>query len=71
MLQFKKEIGVDSKEEQVDVEDDPDKEEMDDINLDKGRERHWMMVFKENDGGVYNAKELLHTKRWDIYANDK
>ena len=43
------------------MEDDPDKEEMDDINLDKGRERHWMMVFEENDGGVYNAKELLHT----------
>ena len=33
MLQFLKEVGIDSKEEQVDAEDDPDEEEMDDINL--------------------------------------
>ena len=31
MLQFKKEVGVDSKEEQADVEDDPDYEEMDNV----------------------------------------
>ena len=37
MLQFKKEVGVDSKEEQADVEDDPDEEEMDNINLDDER----------------------------------
>ena len=40
MLQFNKEVGVDSNEEQVDVEDDPDEEGVDDINLDEKRKRH-------------------------------
>ena len=71
MLQFKKEVGVDSKEEQVDGEDDPDEEEMDDINLDDKRERHWRMVSEDNDGGVDDAKTLLYAKRWDIYVNEK
>ena len=71
MLQFKKEVGVGSKEEQADVEDDPDEENMEDVNLEGERERHWRMVFEDNDGGVDNAKALLHTKRWDIYVNDK
>ena len=71
MIQFKKEVGVDSKEEQADVEDDPGEEEMDDENLDDERERHWRMVFEDNDGGVDNAKELIHAKRLDIYVNQK
>ena len=33
MLLFKKEVGVDSKEDQADVEDDPDEDEMGDVNL--------------------------------------
>ena len=40
MLRFKKEVGVDSKEEQADVEDDTDEEDMDDVNLVDKRERH-------------------------------
>ena len=71
MLRFKKKVGVDSKEEQADVEDDPDEDEMDDVNLDDKRERHWRMAFEYNDGGVDDAKALLHAKRWDIYANEK
>ena len=34
MLQFQKEVSVDSKEDKADVEDDPDEEDMDDVNLD-------------------------------------
>ena len=45
LTQFKKEDGVYSKEEQADVEDDPDEEDMDDVNIDKERERHWRMLF--------------------------
>ena len=71
MLWFKKEVGVDIMEDQADVEDDPDKEEMDDFNIDDERERHWRMVFKENDGGVEDEKALLHDKRWDVYVNEK
>ena len=43
---------------------------MDDVNLDNERERHWRMVFKDNDGELYDAKALLHAKRWDIYVNE-
>ena len=71
MLKFKKEVSIESNVDQAYVEDDPDEEEMDNINLDDERERHWRMVFKDNYGGVDDAKELLHDKRWDIYVNDK
>ena len=53
------------------MEDDPDEEEMDKINLDDKRERYWRIVFKDNDGEVEDAKECLHAKRWDIYVNYK
>ena len=52
MLRFLKEVDVDSKEEQADVENDPDEEDMDDANLDDERERHWSMDFEDNEGGV-------------------
>ena len=71
MLRFKKEVGVDIKEEQVYVEDYPDEEEMDNVNLDAKRKLHWSMVFEASDGGVDDAKALLHAKRWDLYANEK
>ena len=32
MLRFLKEVGVESREEQADVDDDPDEEEMDYVN---------------------------------------
>ena len=51
------------------MDDDPDEEEMDDINLYNERERHWSMVFEDNDGGVDNAKTLLHANRWDVCVN--
>ena len=37
MLQFKREVGVDSKEEQADVEYDPNEEDMGDVNIDNER----------------------------------
>ena len=49
------------------MEDDPGEEDMDDFNLDNERERHWRMVFEDNDGGVDGAKALLYAKRWDVY----
>ena len=53
------------------MEYDPDEEDMDNVNLDNDRERHWRMVFEDNDGGVKNAKALLHAKMWDVYVNEK
>ena len=29
------------------------------------------MVSEDNDGGVHDAKALLHTKRLDVYVNEK
>ena len=45
MLQLKKEVSVDSMEEQADMEDDPDEEDMGNANLDEERGRHWRLVF--------------------------
>ena len=53
------------------MENDPDEEEMDDVNIDGERERHWRNVFEDNEGGVDDKKELLHAKRWDLYVNEK
>ena len=51
------------------MEDDTDEEDMDNVNLEKDRERHWRMMFEDNDGGVDDTKALLHAKRWDVYVN--
>ena len=71
MLHFKREVGVDSNDEHADVEDNPDEEDTDDVNLDDEREHHWRIVFEDNGGGVDDAKALLHAKRWDLYVNEK
>ena len=41
LLQLKTEEEIDIKEEQTELENDPDEEEMDDVNIDDKRERHW------------------------------
>ena len=46
-------------------------EEMEDVNLDDERERHWRVVFDENDVGVDGKKALLHANRWDVYVDEK
>ena len=51
------------------MDNDPDEEEMDDVNIDDERERHWRNFFEDNEGGVDDKKELLHAKRWDLYVN--
>ena len=51
------------------MEGDPDEEDMDDVNLDDERERHWRVVSEDNDGGVYNKNALLHANIWDVYVN--
>ena len=56
MPRFKKEVGVEIREAKADVEDDPDEEDIGDVNLDDERESHWRMVFEENDGVVEDAK---------------
>ena len=62
-INFNMDGDVDMKEDQADVDPYHDEEEMEDVRLDKKRERHWRMIFEENDGGVENEKSLLHTKR--------
>ena len=48
------------------MEDDTDEEDTGNANLDNDMEPHWRTVFEDNDGGVDDAKELLHAKRWDV-----
>ena len=43
------------------MENDPDEEEKDDVNIDDERERHWRKIFEDNEGGV-DEKALLHAK---------
>ena len=69
IVQFKNDVGVNSKEDQAEVEDDLDEEDMDDVKIQDERERHCSMVFKDIDGGVDDAKALLHAKGWDICVN--
>ena len=52
------------------MENDPDEEDKDDINIDNERERHCRNVFEDNEGCV-DEKALLHSKRWDLYLNEK
>ena len=56
MIRLKKDVGVYVKEEQVDMEDSPDEEDMDDVNLDDDRESHWRMMFEDNGGGGGRCK---------------
>ena len=71
MLNFYEDYIVDSKEEQADVGHNYDEEEAEDVKLDNKRERHWRMMFKDDDGGVDDKKGILHIKRWDVYMNEK
>ena len=40
LLQFKTEDKIDNTEEQTELENDPDEEGLDDVNIDNERERH-------------------------------
>ena len=62
-MHFNKEDDVDRKEDQVDVEQDPDKEDIEDAKLDGDREHRWRVVFEDRDGGVGDKKALLYSKR--------
>ena len=70
ILQFKTEEKNYNKEEQMELENDPDEEDKDDINIDDERESHWRKSFEDNEGGV-DEKALLHAKRWDLYLYEK
>ena len=41
-----KKDGVDIKEEKADTEQDPNREDRDDVRLDGVRDGHWRMVFE-------------------------
>ena len=62
-----KENGVNKREQKVGVEPYLDEEEIKDVVLDDERERHWHMVFEENNGGVDETKAILHATKWDVY----
>ena len=53
------------------MENDPDEEEMGEVNIEDERERHWRNVFEDNEVGVDDKKALLHAKRWGLYVKKK
>ena len=53
------------------MERDTYEEDMEDVKLDHERERYWRMFFEDNDIGVDDKKALLHSKRCDLYVNEK
>ena len=71
MLRLKKQFGVDSNYYQADMQDNPDEEDMDDDNIDNDRERHWRMVFEDNDGGMGDKESFFHAKSSNVYVNEK
>ena len=66
MLRFKKEVGVESKEDQAEVEDDPNQQDMEDAKLYDEKERHWRLVLEDNDGGLDDKNAFLHSKIWYV-----
>ena len=70
LIQLKTENKIDNKEEHTDLDNDPDEYDMDDVNINDERERHWINVFEDNEGGV-DEKALIHAKRWGLYINEK
>ena len=69
LIKFRKEYGVYSKQQKLDMDLYPDEEEMEDLILDDERQHHWRMVFKDNDGGVDDVKKIMHAKKQDFYIN--
>ena len=41
------------------------------MRLNKKRERHWRIVFKENKKGVKKKKLIIHGNMWNVYMNNK
>ena len=48
-----------------------DEEEMEGAIIYNEIKHHWRMIFEDNEGGVDGEKEVLHTKIWDVYTNNK
>ena len=46
LIYMNKKDGVDIKEEKADTEQDPNREDRDDVRLDGVRDGHWRMVFE-------------------------
>ena len=65
-LHFIKQYGVYQREQQAGVEIDTGEEQIKDLVLNDERQRHWCMVFKDNNRGVDGKKFLLHAKNWYV-----
>ena len=57
------EDGVENRQKEVGVELDPDEEDIEDVVLDDDRERHWCMVFYDNNVRVQGKKALNNANR--------
>ena len=56
LLHFNNYDGVYRKEDQADMNEDPDEEDMEGARLENERELHWRIVFEDNNIGADNEK---------------
>ena len=48
------------------MEDNTDKEYMEDMRLNYEREHNCRVVSENNNGGIYDKKSLIHSNKWYI-----
>ena len=71
-LHFIKQDGLYKKEDQVSVYPEPDEEDIQDVELDDDRERHWCMVFQDKilkggwDEGPYTQRSPAQHVPFDL-----
>ena len=71
LLHFNNKVHVNRNEDQLDTDSDMYEDEMEGVIINNEREPQGRMVKRENYGGVYDKKAVVHDKRWDVYMSEK
>ena len=71
MLHFNNQGVVYRKEEQANMDPDPDEQETQGARIDNRRQHQQRMIFEDNGGWVENEKLILHDNMWYVYMNKK
>ena len=71
LLKFNQEGGVDIEVDHIDIEANPEMQDLQDIILDNERECHWGVVFEDNSSGKDNKESFLRANRQYLYRRYK
>ena len=66
LLHFKRQEYSYSKDDQADMEADPDEEQMWDVIFGEERECQWRIFLGDNQGGVDGQKDIIHANSLDV-----